>query len=80
LLETGRQGPEAAHACFERAIAIARRQGARSLELRAATSMARLRRDHANDLAARDVIVPVYEQFEEGFEVSRRSICATREI
>jgi predicted ATPase len=68
LLTTGRQGLEAAGACFERALAIARRQGARSLELRAATSLARLRQDRANDLPARDVILRIYEQFEEGFD------------
>jgi predicted ATPase len=68
LLTTGRHGVEAADACFERALALARRQGARSLELRAATSLVRFRQDRANDLPARDVILPIYEQFEEGFD------------
>jgi predicted ATPase len=70
LLTAGSHGPnvDAAEACFEQALAIARRQGARSLELRGVTSLARLHRDRAKDRQARNVIVPIYEQFDEGFD------------
>jgi predicted ATPase len=52
---------------FERAIAIAREQKAKSWELRAATSMARLWRDHGKRQQARDLLAPVYGWFTEGF-------------
>ena len=70
LLASGGKGADVAtaEAWFERALAIASRQGARSLELRAATSLTRLSRDRATQVQARDVIRPIYEQFEEGFD------------
>jgi class 3 adenylate cyclase/predicted ATPase len=55
-------------AYFERALAVARRQQAKSLELRAATSLARLWRDQGNEQQAREVLAPVYEWFTEGFD------------
>jgi len=57
-----------AEAAFERAVAIARRQQARSLELRACTSLARLRCDDDRSAAARDVLAPVVTWFEDGEE------------
>jgi predicted ATPase len=62
--------PDAAKAQphFERAIAIARAQQAKSWELRAATSLARLWRDHGNRQQARDLLAPVYGWFTEGFD------------
>lgn len=70
LLAAGGKGTdvETAEASFQQALAIARRQGAHSLELRAATSLTRLYRDRALPAQARDVIRPIYEQFEEGFD------------
>ena len=56
-----------AEAYFERALAVARRQQAKSWELRAAMSMARLRRDQGKRDAARDLLAPVYGWFTEGF-------------
>ena len=56
-----------AEACFERALAIARAQKARSWELRAATSMARLWRDQGKHDQARDLLAPIYGWFTEGF-------------
>ena len=53
--------------CFETAIATARQQGARSWELRAAMSMARLWRDQGKLGEARDLLAPVYGWFTEGF-------------
>jgi predicted ATPase len=63
-------GPDAAkaQAYFERAIAIARAQQAKSWELRAATSLARLWRDHGKRQQARDLLAPVYGWFTEGFD------------
>jgi predicted ATPase len=57
-----------AQAHFERAIAIARAQKAKSWELRAAMSMARLWRDQGSRQQARDLIAPVYSWFTEGFD------------
>jgi predicted ATPase len=57
-----------AEACFERALAVARAQQARSWELRAATSMARLLREQGKRDEARDLLAPVYGWFTEGFD------------
>jgi predicted ATPase len=59
-----------AQAHFERAIAIARAQKAKSWELRAATSLARLWRDHGKRQQPRDLLVPVYGWFTEGLDTS----------
>jgi predicted ATPase len=53
---------------FERALTIARQQQAKSWELRAATSMARLWRDQGKRDAARNLLAPVYGWFTEGFD------------
>jgi predicted ATPase len=57
-----------AEACFERALEIARAQQAKSWELRAALSMARLWRDQGKRQQARDLLAPVYGWFTEGFD------------
>ena len=57
-----------AEAYFERALAVARAQQAKSWELRAAMSMARLKRDQGKRDAARDLLAPVYGWFTEGFD------------
>jgi DNA-binding winged helix-turn-helix (wHTH) protein/tetratricopeptide (TPR) repeat protein len=57
-----------AEACFEQALAIARRQEALSLQLRAALGLARLHQHRAQHVLARNVILPIYERFEEGFD------------
>jgi len=57
-----------AEAYFERALAVARAQQAKSWELRAAMSMARLRRDQGKRDAARELLAPVYGWFTEGFD------------
>jgi class 3 adenylate cyclase/predicted ATPase len=59
-----------AEAHFERAIAIAREQKAKSWELRAAASMARLWRDQDKRQQARDLLAPIYGWFTEGFDTS----------
>ena len=53
---------------FERALAVARQQQAKSWELRAATSLARLWRDQGKVRQARDLLAPVYGWFTEGFD------------
>ena len=57
-----------AQAYFERALAIAHQQRARSLELRAAMSMARLWRDQGKRNEACELLAPVYGWFTEGFD------------
>jgi predicted ATPase len=57
-----------AEAYFERALAVARVQQAKSWELRAAMSMARLWRDQGKREQARDLLAPVYGWFTEGFD------------
>jgi class 3 adenylate cyclase len=57
-----------AQAYFERALTIARQQQARSWELRAAMSMARLWRDQGKRDEARSLLAPVYGWFTEGFD------------
>ena len=62
--------PDAAKAAsyFERALAVAREQQAKSWELRAAMSMARLWRDQGKREEARELLAPVYGWFTEGFD------------
>ena len=55
---------------FTQALLWARRQGALSWELRAATSLARLWRDQNRTEAAREILAPVYDRFTEGFETT----------
>jgi predicted ATPase/DNA-binding winged helix-turn-helix (wHTH) protein len=63
----GAPGAAAAEDHFRQALDWARRQGALSWELRAATSLARLLRDRDRIGEARDLLAPIYERFTEGF-------------
>jgi predicted ATPase len=58
----------AAEASFRKAISIAQHQSAKTWELRAAMSMARLWRDQGKRHEARDLLAPVYGWFTEGFD------------
>jgi predicted ATPase len=57
-----------AEAYFDRALSVARQQQAKSWELRAAMSMARLWRDQGKRDEARELLAPVYGWFTEGFD------------
>ena len=57
-----------AQAYFERALAVARQQQAKSWELRAAMSLARLWRDQGKPQQARELLAPLYGWFTEGFD------------
>jgi len=64
-----RQGhSEAAENLYRKALSIAREQEAKLWELRAAASLARLRRDQGRHAEARDLLAPVYGWFTEGFD------------
>ena len=67
LLAPEPQAPKA-EAYFERALAVARQQQAKSWELRAAMSLARLWRDQGKLQQARELLAPVYGWFTEGFD------------
>jgi predicted ATPase len=55
-------------AYFERALAVAHEQQAKSWELRAAVSMARLWRDQGKRPQAHDLLAPIYAWFTESFD------------
>jgi predicted ATPase len=64
-----RQGQtEAAEELYRKALRIAQKQEAKLWELRAAVSLARLRRDQGRRAEARDLLAPVYGWFTEGFD------------
>jgi predicted ATPase len=60
--------PEEAEVCFQQALAVARGEQAKSWELRAATSLARLWQRQGKQAAAHELIAPVYGWFTEGFD------------
>jgi predicted ATPase len=68
LLIADGHDPAAAEAYYKRSIALAQRQRAKLFELRSATSLARLWRDQSKPVEARDLLVPIYNWFTEGFD------------
>jgi predicted ATPase len=60
----------AAEACFQRALDIARRQQAKSWELRAAMSLSRLWLHQGKHAAAHELLAPIYSWFTEGFDTT----------
>jgi class 3 adenylate cyclase/predicted ATPase len=70
LLRQSAPDPSAAQTCFLQALTVARDQQAKSWELRAATSMARLWRGSGRAADARALLQPVYGWFTEGFDTA----------
>ena len=59
-----------AETCFQRALDVARRQEAKSLELRAAMSLSRLWQQQGKRAEAYALLAPVYGWFTEGFDTA----------
>jgi class 3 adenylate cyclase/predicted ATPase len=70
LLRRNPSAPDQAEASYRRAIERAHSQEAKSWELRAATSLARLWRDQGRHSEARDLLAPIYGWFTEGFDTA----------
>jgi predicted ATPase len=71
LLLRQTETPQAeAEAWLQRALHVARRQEAKSLELRAAMSLARLWQQQGKRAEAYDLLVPIYGWFTEGFDTA----------
>jgi predicted ATPase len=68
LLKQSDSNTPEAHSCFQRAIEIARRQSAKSLKLRATTSLARLLASQGRREEARAMLAEIYGWFTEGFD------------
>ena len=70
LLRRNPGARDRAEVSYRRAIERARSQEAKSWELRAATSLARLWRDQGKPAEARELLVPIYGWFTEGFDTA----------
>ena len=68
LLTEGKASGETAEERYKLALDLARKQGARSFEVRSATDLARLWRDQGKRQQARELLAPVYGWFTEGFD------------
>ena len=69
LMQNAGDSVEAEH-CFQTAIEVARRQGGKSLELRATTSLARLLAKQGRRDEARAMLAEIYGWFTEGFDTA----------
>jgi predicted ATPase len=70
LLQQHRDNQAEAETCFHHALDIARNQQAKTFELRAATSLARLWQQQGKRQEAHDLLAPVYAWFTEGFDTA----------
>ena len=77
LQQSSDRHAEAEH-CFHQALAIARNQSAKSLELRAATSLATLWHRQGKRHEAYDLLSPVYSWFTEAFDTADLQDAKTR--
>jgi len=68
LLARSAENQVEAEACLHKALDVARRQGAKSLELRAAMSLSRLWQRQGKRVEARQILAQVYGWFTEGFD------------
>jgi predicted ATPase len=79
LLARSPSDPAEAETSFREALDVARRQSAKSWELRTATSLARLWERQGKRDEARDLLAPVYAWFTEGFDTNLRDAKALLE-
>ena len=70
LLKQENSNAAEAQSCFERAIEIARKQSAKSFELRATMSLARLLAKKGRRDEARAMLADIYDWFTEGFDTA----------
>ena len=70
LLRQPRPSPAEAETCLQQALDVARRQQAKSLELRAAMSLSRLWQHQGKRAEARELLAPIYGWFTEGFDTA----------
>jgi predicted ATPase len=70
LLQQSSDNQAEAEICFQQALSVTRPQQAKSLELRAATSLARLWQSQRKGEEARQLLEPVYSWFTEGFDTA----------
>ncbi|MBF8302954.1 MAG: hypothetical protein HW396_1235 [Candidatus Dadabacteria bacterium] len=70
LVDSSTENNEQAESCFRQSIDIARRQGAKSLELRATTSLSRLLKSKGKKYEARQMLAEIYNWFTEGFDTA----------
>ncbi len=70
LLARSAENQVEAEACWHQALEVARRQGAKSLELRAAMSLSRLWQQQGKRDDARELLAPLYGWFTEGFDTA----------
>ena len=68
MLASGLPDEKKAEEHFAHALAVARQQEAKSWELRASMSFARLWRSQGKSQQARELLAPVYGWFSEGFD------------
>jgi predicted ATPase len=68
--DQGSREQHEAETCFQHALDVARRQQAKSLELRAAMSLARLWQGQGKRVEARALLAPIYGWFTEGFDTA----------
>src|SRR5262249_48066054 len=70
LLQRSLADADQAEACFQQALDVARHQQAKSLELRAAMSLARLWQEQGRRAEAQALLAPIYSWFTEGFDTA----------
>jgi predicted ATPase len=70
LLRQAMPQQEEAEGWLQRALDVARRQEAKSLELRAAMSLSRLWQQQGKRAEARELLAPIYDWFTEGFDTA----------
>jgi predicted ATPase len=70
LLQQSPDNATEAESCFQQAISVAQHQSAKSWELRASTSFAKLWQSQGKRQEAYDLLAPVYGWFTEGFDTA----------